>query len=61
MIFFEVVILIICDYFPKLLKIHFFILQIFRSHFGSFFCAYNTYDTYESIIFEISTCKDNAI
>ena len=27
-----------CNYFPKLLKTHFFILQIFRSHFCSFFC-----------------------
>ena len=38
-IFFEAVIVIMCDYFPKLLKTHFFILQIFRCHFGSFFCA----------------------
>ena len=33
-------------YFSKLLKTHFFAMQIFRSHFGSFFCAritiYNT-------------------
>ena len=36
---YEVVIVIICDYFPKLLKTHFFIWHIFRSHFGSFFCA----------------------
>ena len=38
-IFFEAVILIMCDFFPKSLKTHFFILQIFRNHFGSFFCA----------------------
>ena len=38
-IFFEVVIVIMCNYFPKLLKTHFFILQIFCSHVGSFFCA----------------------
>ena len=38
-IFFEAVIVIMCNYFPKLLKTHSFILQIFRSHFGSFFCA----------------------
>ena len=29
----------LCDYFPELLKTHFFILQILQSHFGSFFCA----------------------
>ena len=28
-------------YFSKLLKTHFFVVQIFRSHFGSFFCASN--------------------
>ena len=37
-IFFEAVIIMMCDYFPKL-KPHFFVKQIFRSHFGSFFCA----------------------
>ena len=40
-IFFEAVIVIMCNYFPKLLKAHFFILHIFRSRFGSFFCASN--------------------
>ena len=38
-IFFKAIIVIMCNYFPKLLKTHFFIVQIFRSHFGSFFCA----------------------
>ena len=28
-------------YFSKLLKTHFFVMQIFRSHFGNFFCASN--------------------
>ena len=36
-IFFEPIIIIMCDYFPKL-KTHFFVVQIFCSHFGSFFC-----------------------
>ena len=37
-IFFEAVVIIMCDYFPKL-KTHFFVVQVFRSHFGIFFCA----------------------
>ena len=37
--FFEAVILLMCNYFPKLKHIFLFILQIFRSHFGSFFRA----------------------
>ena len=36
-IFFEAVIVMMCDYVPKSLKGHIFILQIFRSHFGSFY------------------------
>ena len=35
-ILFETLIVIMCNYFPKLLKTHFFILHIFCSHFGSF-------------------------
>ena len=31
-------------YISKLLKTHFFAMQIFRSHFGSFFCARYIYD-----------------
>ena len=38
-IFVEAVIVIMCKYFTKLLKTHFFVLQIFCSHLGSFFCA----------------------
>ena len=42
-IFFEAVIGLMCNHFPRLLKTHFlFILQIFRSH-CSFFCAIYIY------------------
>ena len=33
-IFFKAIIVIMCDYFPKLLKTHFYILPIFCSHFN---------------------------
>ena len=44
-IFFEAVIIIMWDYFPKL-KTHFFVVKIFRSHFGSFFCASRHIDAF---------------
>ena len=38
-IFFKAVINIMCNFLKKLLKTHIFVEQIFRNHFGSFFCA----------------------
>ena len=52
-IFFEVVIVIMCDYFPKLLKTHFFILQIFCSHFGSHIYILGTWYLQGTILMEI--------
>ena len=50
---FEVVIVIMCDYFPKLLKTHFFILQIFCSHFGSHIYIFGTWYLQGTILMEI--------
>ena len=43
-------------YFSKLLKTHFFVMQIFRSHFGSFFCASSASSIYIHIFVCVYIC-----
>ena len=43
-------------YFSKLLKTHCFVMQIFRSHFGSFFCASSASSIYIHIFVCVYIC-----
>ena len=46
--------MIMCDIF-QVIKSTFFRLQIFRSHFGSFFCANNDMEYAEDTLFDDNT------